>query len=761
VTALLAASGVAFLRDYPGMASGLWNQVRYGTFDENRNLGLCIAYWLGYMQRLRLDPASGLYDFRHTPEAGLDDLERGKLAFHRGDFRQAVALIDRHVARAGESQDALFWLAMSSMREAEVENCLAHLRQPSPEGLEGMGGTAAMTAMDAARFCSLPLGRTHDRQEPSRRAAELWERLLDRYDSAADDPLYRWLLNFSYMTVGGFPREVPARYRIRTPFIDAFYGAAAERTRRANADLVFRDRARELGIDNFGTGRGVAVEDFDNDGWLDVVVTGSGNRIHYYRNEGGHGFRDLTDEVGLGGIEQPFTISLADYDNDGWMDLLVVCPFTHYHLFHNNGNGTFTDVTEASGLLDALPAGTIAASWITAWGDVNNDGKLDLFVCNWAFKMPLLKGVMGKPRMDSKLFLNEGNGHFRDATAEYGLAGLVHDRYYIGAAFGDYDGDGRLDLFLSSPLRGTSVLLHNAGGRFEPSDRMTWREPGFTSAFVDVDHDGRLDLFIGGFGDARTSVEQTVFGEHRDDYLTGHSVILLQTPDGRFAPHSELFGDRDMPIGTMGASFGDLDNDGCLDFYLGTGNPEPWFILPNLMYRGEERDGRCSGRMQNVSAVDGFGNVQKGHGIVFADFDNDGRQDVISVLGGMWPADQWTTQLFVNGTANGNGWVKVRLRGRRSNRFGVGSKIAVKATTADGRELTRTYLMDGKTGLGSAPYLAHIGLGRAVRIAEVRVTWQGSGCTHSYPAEMRRLNVLDEAECLAPREPVRIAGIIG
>jgi FG-GAP-like repeat len=772
--ALAVAAVLALRAAYPGMASGLWNQARYGTWEENANLWACNTYWLEFMQKLRLDEATGRWDFNHTAEAGLDDFEMGRLAFHRGDFARAAALLERHLQRFGESEQGLFWLAMSNMRLAEVQNCLAHLTAPADGGGPGAvagaagGVEAAGHAMDGRRmamglaglvetghpmtdhaaFCSLPLRRPHDLQQPSRRAAWLFARLLDRFDPDPDSArLYRWLLNFCYMTVGGFPAEVPRRFLIQTPFIDAFYGAAAERARQRYGDLRFADRAQEMGVDSLGNGRGVAVEDFENDGRLDLVVASS--KLRFFRNVGGR-FVDVTEAAGLGGIVQPFTVSAADVDGDGWMDLLVTCPFSHFHLFLNNRDGTFRDAAAASGLLAALPPDAIAASWITAWGDVNNDGKLDLFIANWAFKMPFLHGIMGKPRMDSKLFINNGDGTFHDGTAEFGLAELVHDRFYIGAAFGDYDRDGYEDLLLTSPLRGTSVLLHNVRGRrFEVTDLLPRKEPAFTGSFVDVDQDGRLDIFEAGFGDARTSVEQAVFGVHAADFLTGHSSILLQTPDGRFVDHPEFFGDGRMPMGTMGASYGDLDNDGCPDFYLGTGNPEPWFILPHLMFLGEEVGSRCTGRMVNISMLQGFGNVQKGHGIVFADFDGDGRQDIYSSLGGMWPSDQWTSQLFMNQTKNANSWVKVRLRGRASNRFGVGSMIAVRAHRADGTPIVRTYHMDSKTGFGSAPYLAHIGLERSVAIDGVEVRWLGSGCVWTYPARLRELNLLDEADCLA------------
>jgi len=597
------------------------------------------------------------------------------------------------------------------------------------------------------QLCALPLTQFHQRAESSRAAAKIFEELLDRYDH--DNRLYQWLLNFNYMTVNGFPQEVPPKYLIKTKFIDSFYGEKKKEIEAQFASLSFVDRAHELGVDTFNSGKGAAVEDFDRDGYLDIVTGGNFDSLVYYKNDHGSRFIDQTKNVGLDQVTQPFAITAVDFDNDGWVDLFVSRPFGSFKLFRNNGPDasgqiSFTDVTASSGLLDGKPDDQITATWISSWADVNNDGKLDVFVAQWGFKMPFVKNLMARPRMDSRLYINE-NGHFVDRTKEYGLKDIVEDQYFIGSAFGDYDGDGFPDLFLSSPLRNTSVLLRNMGGKhFEKTNLINRTEGGFSCAFVDVNHDGKLDIFQAGFADAKTSTEMAVFGEHLDTYHSGHSTIFLQTQDGHFQEHNEFF---DTPMSTMGASFGDLNNDGCYDFYLGTGDPEGWFILPNLMYVGQTSGTKCTGQLTNISMLQGFGTIQKGHGIVFFDFNNDGNEDIYSSLGGMWPADKWPNQFFVNSSKTGNRWVDIRLRGRRTNYYGVGARIRVIAENQQQEEITRYYQMDNKTGFGSAPYLAHIGLMNATRIKGVEVYWPVSRCWKTYQAELNKLNILGEDEC--------------
>ncbi len=721
-------SSVAF----PGFTAGMFNQFRYADMTQNRHLFMGIAYWLKFMQQLRFNPSSKVYGFDGVePE---DEFARGQIAYHRGEFEAALAAMNRAVEREGPSEERLFWLAMANLRAAETNNCLSPI-------LDGSSDHQAHRA-GAGEYCVLPVKRFHQRRGYAENAAALFERLLVQYGA---NQLYQWLLNVSWMVVGKWPENVAPSYRLTGDFVDTFYGEKAAAMARKYPDLRLVERARELHVDTYNTGRGVAIEDFDRDGDLDLATGGSFERVVYYRNESGLDFSDRTAAVGLAGITQPFVIVAVDFDNDEWPDLFISRPFGRYALYRND-RGVFHDVTAASGLLAGLAPDEIAATWIPSWSDVDNDGDLDVFLAQWGFRLPFVSGLMAQPRSDSRLFLNEGRT-FVDRTREYGLASIVRDQYFIGSAFGDYDGDGFDDLFLSSPLLNTSVLLRNLGGRrFARTALSDRREGGFAAAFLDFNHDGRLDIFQGGFGDARTSTSQAVFGSGRWTHQAGHTTVHVQREAGGFDDRSRMF---DLPMSTMGSSFGDLNNDGCYDFYLGTGNPEGWFILPNLMYMGRPAAAGCEMALDNISMLFGLGTLQKGHGIVFFDFDNDGDEDVYSSLGGMWPGDSWPNQMFVNETPKRNAWVDVRLRGRRTNRLGVGARVDVYAVTAAGTPMVWRGVMNNKTGFGSSPYLLHAGLRDATRIDRIEVRWVASGCVHAYQARINDVNVLDESACTA------------
>jgi FG-GAP-like repeat/FG-GAP repeat len=731
------AQAVYFCHRYRGFVRFVAAQLWYGTWTEDRNFFLFLDYWVEYIQKLAPNPNTGIYGFEKAAQQPMDDFEAGKMAYHLGDYAGAVTFINSNIKHKGETESKLFWLAMSYLREAEAQNCLAKLR-PIPGGTDDAPEDGPH-AHEVQFMCSLPLVQFHQQPENSRQAAKVFERLLDRYDPKND--LYRWLLNFCYMTIHGFPQQVPSRYLIRSRFIDTFYGDRAKRAEAENSTLAFAERAKDLGVANYGTGRGVAVEDFDKDGFLDIVTGGQFEGLKYYKNDRGARFIDETVKAGLDGVKQPFIITAADYDNDGWPDLFIARPLGRFQLFHNNQNGTFTDVTASSGLVDGMTDDEIAATWVSAWADVNNDGFLDLFLAQWSMKVPFAKGLLAKPAMDSKLFIND-HGHFIDRTREYGLADLVKGQTYVGATFGDYNSDGYPDLFLSSPARAASVLLKNvAGQRFYRTNAIPPDRCGFLAAFLDVNHDGKLDILQVGTGDARTATQMAVFGEDLEKNRSNHTTLYVQTADGHFEGDGDFF---DMPIGAMGASFGDINNDGCYDFYLGTGDPESWFVLPNLMYLGESEGTHCLIRTKNISMLQGFGTVQKGHGIVFFDFNNDGKQDIYSSLGGMWPSDSWANQFFVNNSKVSAHWVDIRLHGHRTNFFGVGCTIRVIAESPEGESIERYYLMNNGTGFGSSPYLVHLGLMNAVRINKIEVYWPVSRHWESYDGQLDKLNYLEE-----------------
>jgi len=708
-------------------------------------------YYLPAFSQFEYNKETGYWDlevsYKEIKNASSpDNYKLGVMQWHRGEFQEAIQLIEKDIDEEGESESKLFWLGMAYMRQAEAVNCFNKLKEASAASkqadhvaLEDITKLADHGSSHHGMMCSLPLKVHHESRKYSEMAANTFLKLLNEYDSG--DTRYKWLLNFSLMTVDQYPAAVPEEYRIKGGFERVFYGEDAAKKKEKYKDLVFTDRAREFGVDTNDTGRGVAVEDFDGDGYLDIVTGSFFSGVKLYRNKAGTGFEDKTTDSGLSATKQVHVITAADYDNDGDYDLFMGRPFSQPLLFRNKGDGVFEDVTVESGIGRATGADEYTSfSWVSAWGDVDNDGDLDLFVSHWGMPIPFA-GAVSLPAMRSTLFINT-NGKFEDQTDQYGLADFVENEEIIGAAFGDYDADGDQDLFLSSMMSNSSVLLDNVNGKKYKLARR-FKEKGFTASFIDLDHDGNLDIFQGSVATGESVLSRAAFDEGWDKYSSGYLTVFMQR-NGEYIAETDLF-EGMMPTATMGASYGDLNNDGCWDFYIGTGNPSPWMVIPNMMYVGKPSGNGCEMSFENISMLNGFGTIQKGHGIVFNDFDEDGDQDIYSSLGGMWPGDAWFNQYFVNESHTNNAWVKIRLRGYQSNRSGIGAMIKVVARqNGSEQDFIRYYHMDNHTGFGSAPYQAHIGLGQADVINRIEVCWPGKDVMRIYSGEINKHLLLQE-----------------
>ena len=573
-------------------------------------------------------------------------------------------------------------LAIAYAKLAQDENCL---RQP------------------VAARCSVPPGEESTRpgRDAARKAIALYEEMAEE---APGDLVVRWMLNLAYLWVGEHPDGVRPQWRIPR----ATYGSTAGVGR-------FVDVAPRLGLDVVGLAGGSVLEDFDADGDLDVMASSWGLRdpLRYLRNNGDGTFDDATLAAGLEGIGRGLNLSSADYDNDGFADVLLLrgawaADPVPNSLLRGNGDGTFTDVTAAAGLLRAAPTQT------GVWGDYDNDGDLDLFLGN--------ESPPGATYA-CELYSNNGDGTFTDVAA---AAGVQVVGFVKGAAWGDVDNDGRLDLFVSR-LGEPNLLFRNEGP--SPDGRWTFRdvtatagvaEPrnSFPTWFFDYDNDGWLDLFVAGY--------RTFLGDMAAEALglrpvvgQGYPLLYRNRGDGTFADVTDAVGLRTiMPV--MGSNFGDLDNDGFPDLYLGTGAPGLEMLTPNRVFRNA--GGR---RFENVSPAGGFGHVQKGHAVSFGDVDHDGDQDVYMVLGGYYEGDASRNVLMLN-PGHGNAWVTLRLQGTASNRAAIGARIAVAVATADGDRVVHAVAGTGGS-FGASSLQQEIGLGSATRIRELTIVWPGSG----------------------------------
>jgi len=578
-----------------------------------------------------------------------------------------------------------------------VSRALCHLRA---------GETANCLLNHNADSCLFPIqgGGVHQLKDGSRGAVAVLAEMLAK---APNDLRARWLINIAYMTLGEYPDGVPEKWRIDPQRLASEYNLPG-----------FPDVAANVGLDVDGLAGGVVLEDFDHDGFLDVMVSAWGltdrDQLRLFRNNGDGTFTERTQLAGLAGVVSGLNIRQGDFNNDGFADVLVLRgawlgPEGHYpmSLLRNNGDFTFTDVTEEAGLMHLKPTQT------AVWFDYNADGWLDLYIGNES---------VGRETNACELFRNNGNGTFTECAGESGLdiVGFVK-----GVTTGDFNNDGRPDLFLSDRT-GPKRLFRNDGPADPGRPQGAWRFTDVSEAagidgplnsfpcwFWDYDNDGWDDIMVTGYG-------ITDVGDVAADYLgrfnPGQKARLYRNNrDGTFANVSRQAGVSRV-IHAMGANYGDLDNDGWLDFYCGTGDPDFATLVPSRMFRN---DGGT--RFQEVTTAGGFGQLQKGHGIAFADIDNDGDQDIYSKVGGAVETDNYHTQLFEN-PGFGKRWLKLQLEGVSTNRIAVGARIKVVVRTAAGeRPIYRT--VGPGASFGANPLRQEIGLGDAQAIERVEIFW--------------------------------------
>ena len=566
-------------------------------------------------------------------------------------------------------------LAIAYLRMGEQQNCLSdHNAQSCIYPIRGRG--------------------VHQNRAGAEGAVREWTEILEKNPN---DLSARWMLNLAYMTLG---RGTQRKWAISADFLKSEYEVG-----------TFQDVAAGAGVALTRRAGGAVAEDFDGDGYFDLIVSSSGPRdqLRYLHNNGDGTFSDQTAAAGLIGETGGLNVIHADYNNDGYPDIVVLrggwwaehgkYPFS---LLRNNGPDakgqvTFTDVTEEAGMLSLHPTQT------GAWADFDGDGWLDLFVGHES---------NAKESHPSELWRNNHDGTFTNVAPKLGLAELG---YVKGVAWGDFNNDGRPDLYVSRKGAANSLFRNDGVNGFTDVTKAAGvAEPvhSFGTIFFDYDNDGWLDLLVlGYFTDTLADIPAFQLGlPHKAEVPR----LYHNNGDGTFRDVTKAMG-MDRVILPMGFGCGDLDNDGWLDCYFGTGAPEYETLLPNRMFRND--GGR---RFQDVTQSGGFGQLQKGHAVSFADFNRDGHQDIFEVLGGAFPGDTYVSALLANPGHAGH-WFGLKLEGVQANRSALGARVRVELL--DGRQIHRVVQPGGS--FGDSPLELHIGLGGASKIRLIEVQWPG------------------------------------
>ena len=690
-TAILALAGRGKIAYPPDVSGAVEVEVAFRNLpkppDWDRNLhAVCearkktLALAVNHLQQL-LDPNDpDSYAATRPEEVGRVHFSLAQLLAYQGDMEPAIRnWLDAYKFAAANSPQMMpeleEVLGTAYLHKSEMENDV--YRKPGDR-------------------CIFPPRKPfrYQKTADSERAVEYFTRFLAKQPDKLE---VRWLLNLAYMTLGKYPSGVPAKYLISPSVF-----ASKENIGR------FVDVAPAAGLNSFSMAGGVIVDDFDNDGLLDVVTSSYDQceHLHFFHNNGDGTFTDHAVQAGLADQLGGLNLIQADYNNDGCMDILVLRggwqqPMRS-SLLRNNCDGTFTDVTEEAGLAEPI------ASQTAVWADIDNDGLLDLFI--------------GNEQGPSRLYHNKGDGTFENIAAAAGVDRVAFSKGVVAA---DYDNDGFVDFYVSN-LGGDNFLYHNNHDRTftEVGKQAGVQAPwmSFATWFFDYDNDGFPDLFV-------TSYYMSTEENLRSQLGVPHNVETLKLyhnqGNGTFRDVTAEVG-LDRVFNPMGSNFGDVDNDGFLDFYLGTGTPPYGDILPNVLFHNQQGK-----KFVDITASSGTGEFHKGHGVAFADLDNSGNEDIIAETGGAVPGDRHAIRLFEN-PGNGNDWISLRLVGTKSNRAAIGARIKLTVQN-EGRGQRFIHRTVGSGGsFGASPLQQHIGLGKDAQILNLEIWWPATDTRQNF-----------------------------
>ena len=572
-------------------------------------------------------------------------------------------------------------LAIGYMRLGEQENCIGNNNSES---------------------CIIPIqgDGIYTLKQGSETAIKIYENMLK---ARPDDLESVWMMNIAYMTLGQYPDNVPAKWRIPASVFNSDYEIPP-----------FKNIANQITVSTVGLSGGSCVDDFNNDGFLDIIASSWGvyDQVKVFFNNGDGTFRDHTEQSGIKGITGGLNMIHADYNNDGFKDVLVLrgAWFSDSgrmpnSLLKNNGDGTFSDVTFECGLLSKYPTQT------ATWNDFNNDGWLDLFIGNESSQ------TIDAP---CEFFVND-KGTFKNIVKETGLGnirGVVK-----GVSSGDVNNDGWQDIYVSVLGQPNKLFLNegNASLKFKEVTQNAGVEKPFESFptwIWDFNNDGNLDIFAASYNistqKAAEKLAACYMGKTCDEFTPN---VYQNNGDGTFSNRSKQMGIAE-PMFAMGSNFGDLDNDGFLDFYIGTGAPSFTSIVPNKMFRNNR--GKS---FQDVTTSGRFGHIQKGHAVSFGDFDNDGDQDIFHVLGGAYEGDVFGDALFENPIGNKKSWVTLILEGTTSNKDAIGARIKITTKQKNGNDQVFYRMVSTGGSFGASSIQQEIGLDNAVSIKEIEIKW--------------------------------------